>query len=211
LEEGSKLNYVLSNQIPQKASLVCSVHTDLQKDSSLNFLSSSIGGFLSRISLGVDLNGTGSNCNVQGMTISNHDQISDIHSRISHNFPNSNSSQLQKNLVLGNAKAVFAGKIQVHNGAFNTKSNQLCKTLLLSPMSKINSMPILEINNENVECTHGSTVSDLDDEQIFYFQSRGISVEKARFVLTLGFVKEMIEKLPKELGEYLAKCINAFV
>jgi Fe-S cluster assembly protein SufD len=201
----------LSNQIPSDSSIVCSVHAELQKDSSFNFLSASIGGFLSRISLGIDMNGKGSSCDVQGMTIANNNQISDIHTRITHNYPVSNSSQLQKNLVLGNAKAIFAGKIQVHNGAFDTKSNQLCKTLLLSPTSKINAMPILEINNENVECTHGSTVSDLDDEQIFYFQSRGILPEKARFLLTLGFVQEMIGKFPKELANYFAKAINSVV
>ncbi|AFP65464.1 Fe-S cluster assembly protein SufD (nucleomorph) [Chroomonas mesostigmatica CCMP1168] len=211
LEEGAELNYVVSNQISQKASIVLSIHAELQKNSSLNFLSASIGGFLSRMSLGIDLNGSGSNCNIQGITVASNNQLSDIHSRISHNYPYSTSSQLHKNLVSGKASAVFAGKVQVHNGAFDTESDQLCKTLLLSPTSKIDSMPILEINNQNVKCTHGSTVSDLDDEQIFYFQSRGISVEKARFLLTLGFVKEMIEKFPKELVVFFSEFLGTVV
>lgn len=211
LEEGSTLNYVLSNQISQKSSMISSVHADLQNNSSFNFSSASIGGFWSRINLGIDMNGTGSTCNILGMTVATNEQISDIHSRISHNYPNSNSSQLHKNLVSGKASVVFAGKVQVHNGAYETNSDQLCKTLLLSPTSKVDSMPILEINNENVKCTHGSTVSDLDDEQIFYFQSRGISIEKARFLLTFGFVKEMMNKFPKELIDKFSKFINSFI
>lgn len=211
LEEGSEINYILANQISQKGSLISSIHADLQKNSYFNFLSASSGGFLSRINLGIDLNGTRSRCDVQGLTIIKDEQLSDIHSRISHNYPNCNSLQFHKNLVTEKAKAVFAGKIQVHNGASETESEQLCKTLLLSPTSKVDSMPVLEINNENVKCAHGSTISDLDDDQIFYFQSRGISTEKARFLLTLGFVREIIAKFPKELISYFTKSIDSFV
>jgi Fe-S cluster assembly protein SufD len=211
IKEGAKVNFILANEISKKAALVNSIHAELEKDSSFGFLSASFGGFLSRLNLGIDLNGLKSKCDVQGITVVDTVQISDIHSRISHNYPNCNSSQIHKNLVSGKAHAIFAGKVQVHNGASDTQSDQLCKTLLLSSSSKVDSMPILEINNENVKCTHGSTVSDLDDDQLFYFQSRGISSEKARFFLTIGFVKEIIQKFPKELLKRFSQSVDSLV
>uniref|UniRef100_A0A7S0VXI3 SUF system FeS cluster assembly SufBD core domain-containing protein n=1 Tax=Hemiselmis tepida TaxID=464990 RepID=A0A7S0VXI3_9CRYP len=211
VDEGAQLDFFLINQVPEQASNFNSIHADLRKSSSFNFLSTSFGGFLSRISLGIDLNGINASCNVEGITVVKNSQISDIHSRISHNYPLCKSSQLHKNLISDKGHAIFAGKVQVHNGAYETESNQLCKSLLLSQTSKVDSMPILEINNEDVKCTHGSTVSDLDQEQLFYFKSRGIPVEKARFLLTIGFIKEIIEKLPKELNENLSQSVNNLI
>mmetsp|Transcript_41359 Transcript_41359/g.95937 ORF Transcript_41359/g.95937 Transcript_41359/m.95937 type:complete len:342 (+) Transcript_41359:11-1036(+) len=211
VDEEAQIDFFLINQVTEKASNFNSIHADLRKGSSFNFLSASFGGFLSRISLGIDLNGINASCNVEGVTVVKNSQISDIHSRISHNYPLCKSSQLQKNLISDKGHAIFAGKVQVHNGAYETESNQLCKSLLLSQTSKVDSMPILEINNEDVKCTHGSTVSDLDQEQLFYFKSRGIPIEKARFLLTIGFIKEIIEKLPKELNENLSESVNYLI
>ena len=123
-------------------------------------------------------------------------------------MPNSESSQLQKILLTDNAHGVFAGKIQVQHGADNTNSDQLCKTLLLSPYSRVDALPILEINNENVKCTHGSTVSDLNDNQMFYLQSRGILEKDAKKLLTVGFVNEMVNNYPQRLKEKIIKQLN---
>jgi Fe-S cluster assembly protein SufD len=211
VEEKSKINYFLINQIPEKSSCFNSIHADLKKQSDFKIFSFSMGGFLSRVSLGIDLNGIESNCEVEGVSVVKNSQISDLHSRISHNYPSCKSSQLQKNLISGNGHAIFAGKIQVHNGASETESSQLCKSLILSPQSRVDSMPILEINNENVKCTHGSTVSDLDEDQLFYFRSRGIPEEKARYLLTLGFVNELSRKLPKKLMNYFSNSIKELI
>jgi Fe-S cluster assembly protein SufD len=210
LEENSKVDYTLINDVSLNSAIVNSIHIEQKKNSTFNFLSISKGGFFSRINLGVDLNGINSICNIFGINLGKENQQTDFHSRISHNYPKCKSNQIHKNLVSGKSGAVFAGKIQVHQGAFQTESDQLCKTLLLSPISKIDTMPILEINNEDVKCTHGTTVSDLDDEQIFYFQSRGISTEKARYLLTTGFIKDMIIKLPKELTTNILKSLNSY-
>jgi len=211
LGKNSKLNFTLLNEISESSSKISSIHVNSQKESFFNFKSISFGGFLSRISLGIDMNGIGSLCKVNGLTIAKESQISDFHSRISHNFPKCQSSQLQKNLITGKGHGIFAGKIQVQHGAFETESDQLSKTLLLSSKAKIDALPILEINNENVKCTHGSTVSDLDENQIFYFQSRGIELEKARYLLTIGFVEEIIEGLPEKVLKRFSNFINSFL
>merc|ERR1712127_275896 len=211
LKEKSILDFFLVNLNSNKSTFISSIHAEIKESSRLNFSSISLGGLFSRVNLGVDINGTGCECNIKGTSIASGSQISDFHSRISHNLPNSQSSQLQKILLSDKAHGVFAGKIQVQHGAGNTNSDQLCKTLLLSPSSRIDALPILEINNEDVKCTHGSTVSDLDENQMFYLQSRGILKNEAKKLLTRGFVNEMISGFPDEIKSKIAKRIEVFM
>lgn len=196
LNQNSKLEYNFINQVPQSSAQITSIHVEIEKNAHFKFSSAVTGSFLSRLNLGIDINGINSSAKLNGITFANSDKIIDIHSRISHNYPECISSQLHKNLVLDKGHAIFAGKVQVHSGSFNTESDQLCKTLLLSSTSRIDAMPILEINNDNVKCTHGATVSDLDKNQIFYLLSRGISSETAKKILTDGFVKDVIDYFP---------------
>jgi len=209
LQENSKMHYCFISQIPESASQFISIHTDIQKNAHFDFYSASLGGFVSRINLGIDINGINSSVKVKGISFVNNNRISDFHSRISHNYPECSSLQLHKNLVLDKGHAIFAGKIQVHSGSFNTESEQLCKTLLLSPTARVDTMPILEINNDDVKCTHGSTVSDLDKNQIFYLQSRGISTEMGRKLLTNGFIIDIIENFPNEFGKKFLQVLNS--
>mmetsp|Transcript_4387 Transcript_4387/g.10566 ORF Transcript_4387/g.10566 Transcript_4387/m.10566 type:complete len:477 (-) Transcript_4387:3064-4494(-) len=211
LKEKSSLEFAFVNEISQMSSHITSIHAELETKSNLNFIASSFGGFMSRISLGIDLNGKEANCEVKGISITDKSNSTDFHSRISHNYPNCRSSQFQKNLVSGKGRSIFAGKIQVQHGSYQTEADQLCKTLLLSSDSRIDSLPILEINNEDVKCTHGSTVSDLDQNQIFYFQSRGISDDSAKFLLTLGFIEEITSKLPSEIQKRLSAEVTKII
>nr|UXY87820.1 Fe-S cluster assembly protein SufD [Cryptomonas curvata] len=196
LNENSSMEYNFINQVPETASQITSIHVEIEKNAHFQFSSASTGGFLSRLNIGIDINGINSSTKLNGISLANKRKTIDIHSRISHNYPECTSSQLHKNLVSEEGHAIFAGKIQVHSGSFNTKSEQLCKTLLLSSTSRIDTMPILEINNDNVKCTHGATVSDLDKNQLFYLQSRGISSETAKKILTNGFFKDIIDCFP---------------
>jgi Fe-S cluster assembly protein SufD len=207
-KEKSMLDFFLINESSNKSVFISSIHAEIKENSSLNFSTISLGGVFSRVNLGVDINGTNCVCNIKGASVANDKQISDFHSRISHNLPNSKSSQLQKILLTDKAHGVFAGKIQVQHGAGNTSSDQLCKTLLLSPSSRIDALPILEINNENVKCTHGSTVSDLDTNQLFYLQSRGIPQGEAKNLLTIGFINEMVNEYPEMLRSKILKKLN---
>lgn len=204
-KEESVLDFFLINESSKKSAFINSIHADLKEGSCFNFSTISFGGLFTRVNLGVDINGTNCQCNVKGASVATDNQVSDFHSRISHNLPSSRSSQLQKILLTDRAHGVFAGKIQVQHGAGDTNSDQLCKTLLLSPSSRIDALPILEINNENVKCTHGSTVSDLDQNQMFYLQSRGIPKADAKKLLTTGFVNEMISEYPEKLKMKITK------
>ena len=110
-------------------------------------------------------------------------QISDLHSSITHAAPSTVSRQQHRNIVSGRGECVFKGRIKVEQIAQETDSEQLCRTLLLTDRAKVVMMPSLEIIADQVKCTHGATVSDLAGEEIFYLQSRGISVMDARKIL----------------------------
>ena len=210
LHENSEMDYIFISQVPKLASQITSIHVEIEKNAHFRFYSAITGGFLSRLNIGIDVNGINSSAKLKGISISNSENIIDLHSRISHNYPECVSSQLHKNLVFDKGHAVFAGKIQVHSGSFNTESEQLCKTLLLSSTSKIDAMPILEINNDNVKCTHGATVSDLDKNEIFYFLSRGISIDIAKKILTRGFIKDLVDNFPKGFDLFFLSNIQFF-
>lgn len=210
-KEGSTLDFYLINETSNLSTCINSIHAEIKKDSTFNFSTISLGGLLSRINLGIDINGTNCKCSVKGTSIAKDFQLSDFHSRISHNLPNSKSSQLQKILLTDKAHGIFAGKIQIQHGAGNTNSDQLCKTLLLSPSSRVDALPILEINNENVKCTHGSTVSDLDINQMFYLQTRGINKNDAKKLLTKGFINEMILDYPPELKSKVSQQLEFLI
>nr|UXY87327.1 Fe-S cluster assembly protein SufD [Cryptomonas sp.] len=209
LHENSRLKYIFINQIPDSASQIVSIHAELLKSSTLEISSAFLGGFVSRINLGIDMNGMYAHVKARGISLVNNNRIADLHSRISHNYPECSSFQLHKNLISDRGHAVFAGKIQAHSGSFNVVSEQLCKTLLLSPTCRVDAMPILEINNENVKCTHGSTVSDLDKNQIFYFQSRGIDIDIARKLLTNGFAREILRDFPENFENFFSISTNS--
>jgi hypothetical protein len=109
------------------------------------------------------------------------------------------SSQLQKNLLAQKGRAVFRGLIRANEQAAQTVANQLSRSMLLSDGAKLDVLPCLEIIADDVECTHGATVAELDEEKVFYFRARGISAEAARFALVKGFALEMLSDVPYEV------------
>ena len=100
--------------------------------------------------------------------------------------------------MAGRGRVVFRGGVRVPRGADNTTANQLCRSLLLSDDARVDIAPTLEIDTDEVECTHGATVSDLDDEMIFYLQARGLSRLQARSLLLEGWARSALAMVPSE-------------
>jgi Fe-S cluster assembly protein SufD len=211
LEKNVKFDFTLVNKLSKTAFQIKSIFADLGQKAEFNLNNISLGGRICRINLGIELNGVESSTRVHGLFAAKNANVLDLHSRISHNFPNCYSKQLQKNLVFDSAQTVFAGKVQVQNGASGTNSDQLCKTLLLSEKARVDAIPILEINNEDVKCTHGATVSDLDDSQIFYIESRGISKDIAKKVLINGFAEEIVKEIPTNVATRVEENVTMFL
>ena len=170
-----------------------------------------LGGKLSRHNLEILQTGEQTETTLNGLTIITGNQLSDTHSALALNYPHSNSNQLQKNIIADKAHGVFNGKIFVPKPAQLTDASQLNRNLLLSPQAKVDTKPQLEITADNVKCAHGATVSQLEDDEIFYLQSRGIDENSARHLLINAFAAEIINKIPvPPLRQNLTQTVNQF-
>lgn len=168
-----------------------------QLDRSSNFTSHAIdlGGALVRNDLNAVLAAEGVECTLNGLYMMKGQQHVDNHTRIDHVKPHCNSRELYKGVLDGRSKGVFNGKIYVHKDAQKTDAKQTNKNLLLSENAAINTKPQLEIYADDVKCTHGSTIGQLDEDALFYLRSRGIGRQTARSLLTYAFASEMINRI----------------
>ena len=156
----------------------------------------SLGAKISRHNLEVYQTGEQTQTTLNGLTMINGEQVGDTHSKIAFSKPHGTSNQVQKCIVGDRAHAIFNGKVSVPQAAQLTNAAQLSRNLLLSPRARIDTKPQLEITADNVKCAHGATVSQLEDDEIFYLQSRGLNQEEARKLLTYAFAIEIINQIP---------------
>jgi Fe-S cluster assembly protein SufD len=168
----------------------------------------SIGGALVRNDVIAVLDGEGIDCILNGLYLGEGRQVIANHMRVEHAKPHCASHELYKGVLDGASRAVFNGLIHVHPGAQKTDAKQSNRNLLLSPHAIANSNPQLEIFADDVKCTHGSTVGQLDEDAIFYLRSRGIGEEAARSLLTYAFASDVVERIKvapvrKDLEELL--------
>jgi Fe-S cluster assembly protein SufD len=148
---------------------------------------------------------------LNGLAMVNGEQESDTHSTISLTKPHGVTNQLHKCIVDDRAHAIFNGKVFVPQAAQLTNAGQLNRNLILSSTAKIDTKPQLEITADNVKCSHGATVSQLEDDEIFYLQSRGLDVETAKILLINAFAVEIIDRIPvASIREKLAIAVKAF-
>jgi Fe-S cluster assembly protein SufD len=172
----------------------------------------SLGGKLSRHNLEVFQAGEQTDTNLFGLTAISGNQVGDTHSAIALNYPHGTTNQLHKCIVSHRAHGVFNGKVFVPKPAQLTNAAQLNRNLLLSSRARIDTKPQLEITADNVKCSHGATVSQLEDDEIFYLQSRGINASDARNLLVNAFAAEIINQLPiNSLRESLNTSIQQLV
>jgi len=140
----------------------------------------------------------GTEATVNGLYLPSGSQHVDNHTMIDHARPHGTSHELYKGILSGASAAVFNGKIIVRAGAQKTDAKQTNKNLVLSEDATINTKPELQIHADDVRCTHGATIGQLDQEAIFYLQSRGIGKEQARDLLTYAFARDVIDRIKVE-------------
>lgn len=176
-----------------------------------NFMCNTItlSGGLVRNNIAVKLADEGCNCNLYGLYLAKGKQLVDNYTFINHAMPLCISNQVYKGIIDDEASAVFFGRVLVAKDAQKTNANQSNKNVLLSESAKINSKPQLEIYADDVACSHGSTTGQLDQEAMFYMQTRGIQKEKARAMLLYGFISEVVNKIPNEaVKAYIDKLVK---
>jgi len=165
------------------------------RDARLASQTVTVGGAIVRNDVEVGLEAEGADCTLAGLFVSDGQQLHDTHTRVDHRKPHGTSRQLYKGILGGRARGVFHGRIVVHPDAQKTDSHQVNKNLLLSPEALVNSTPQLEIFADDVKCKHGSTTGQLDAGAIFYLQSRGLSAEAARSLLTYAFAGDLLSRI----------------
>ncbi|BAZ53296.1 FeS assembly protein SufD [Nostoc sp. NIES-4103] len=166
------------------------------RDSRYSCNAITFGGKLSRHNLEILQTGEQTETVLNGLTIISGKQVADTHSALALNYPHGTSKQLHKCIVGDRAHAVFNGKVFVPKPAQLTDAAQLNRNLLLSSKARVDTKPQLEITADNVKCAHGATVSQLEDDEIFYLQSRGINQNDARKLLINAFAAEIITQIP---------------
>jgi Fe-S cluster assembly protein SufD len=170
-----------------------------------------LGSQLSRHNWEIFQIGAQTETNLNGLAVVNGTQEADTHSTIALTKPHGTTNQLHKCIVDDRAHAIFNGKVFVPQAAQQTDAGQLNRNLLLSSTAKIDTKPQLEITADNVKCSHGATVSQLEDDEIFYLQSRGLDVETAKILLINAFAVEIIDRIPvASVREKLAVAVKAF-
>ncbi len=170
-----------------------------------NFVSNAIdfGGLIVRNNPRATLDAEGVESTLNGLYLGTGSQLIDNHTTIDHAKPHCNSHELYKGVLDGNARGVFNGKIFVRLDAQKTDAKQTNQALLLSDGASIDTKPQLEIFADDVKCTHGATIGQLDEEALFYLQTRGIQRDMARDILTYAFASDVIDRIKiKELRDY---------
>jgi Fe-S cluster assembly protein SufD len=160
--------------------------------------SAAIGAAIARTDFNVLLNGEHAEATLNGLVIATGNQLIDNHTLLQHEKPNCPSHELYKHVLDGKATGVFKGKIFVQKDAQKTDSKQTNKSLLLSDEATMHSQPALEIYADDVKCTHGSTTGPVDEDQVFYLRSRGVSAEAARHLLTYAFAADITRRIKVE-------------
>jgi Fe-S cluster assembly protein SufD len=166
------------------------------RSSDLQSFTISVGARLFRNDVRVALDGEAAHATIDGLVLVHENQLSDTHSVLDHRKPNCTSHQLHKCIVDGVGTSVFNGKIFVRQIAQKTDSYQANHNLQLSHHGMVYTKPQLEIFADDVKCSHGATVGQIDDEQLFYLKSRGLSEQQTRYLLTYGFAAQIVNALP---------------
>ncbi len=166
------------------------------EDSQYHGYSISLGSQLSRHNWEVFQGGKQTTTTLNGLALIGDTQVADTHSKIALNHPHGQTDQIHKCVVNGKAHGIFNGKVLVPQAAQQTNANQLSRTLLLSPQARIDTKPQLEITADDVKCSHGATISQLSDDEMFYLQSRGLDPATSRTLLINAFAIEVIESVP---------------
>jgi Fe-S cluster assembly protein SufD len=205
---GAVIDYYRLQNESSSGYLVAALEADIGRNCSFTAHSVTLNGALIRNDIHVLLNGEGSECVLNGLYLPSDTQHVDNHTEIEHAKPRATSQELYKGILSGAARAVFNGKILVHKDAQKTDARQTNKNLLLSDHAVVNTKPQLEIHADDVKCSHGSTIGQLDKDALFYLRSRGLDKAEAQSLLSYAFASDLIGRvriapLRARLDDYL--------
>lgn len=208
VDENSRIDYCKIQDAPNIIE-VCNTSITQKDNSHVNTFTLLTEGILVRNNLSISIDGENCESHFHGLSLLKGDTIGDHHTVVDHRKPNSFSNELYKGVMDDKSKGIFNGKIYVRPHAQKTNAFQSNRNILLTEQATINTKPQLEIWADDVKCSHGCTTGQLDDEALFYLQSRGIAKEDARAMLLYAFAMQTIELITNEsLKTYIDKLIS---
>lgn len=208
IDENAKLT---SYTIQTENELSYAVHTNqvsVNKYANYTNTTLTLSGELVRNNHNVELVGENCEANLNGLFITNGNQLVDNHTLIDHQVPNCQSNELYKGIAKGKSTGVFNGKIFVRKDAQKTNAYQSSKNILLSDDATINTKPQLEIYADDVKCSHGTSTGKIDEDALYYLKARGIGDDNARKLLLQAFAQELIDKI--EIESLKEKVLHLF-
>lgn len=198
LEANAELEHYLLQEESRKAFHVATVQVHQARDARYRSHAVAFGAQLARTDINAVLDGEGAQCHLAGLYMVDGRQHVDFHTTVDHARPHGTSREFYKGILDGRARGVFNGRVHVHPHAQKTDSEQSNKNLLLSRDAEVDTKPELEIYADDVKCSHGATVGQLDENMLFYLRARGIDKEAARGLLTYGFAQDVIDGMSLE-------------
>ena len=195
INQGANLEHVILDDYADNTYHIANIYAEQRKDSNFVSHNFSIGKKFARRDYHIELAEMGANCDLNGLYFASNEEHIDHHTTIEHMKNNCTSNEHYKGILGGKAVAVFNGRIHVHPDAQKTDAIQNNQNLLLSDDAIIHTKPELEIYADDVKCTHGATVGQLDDKAMFYLRARGLDTDGARRLLMRAYVGEIIEKI----------------
>ena len=193
--ENSHVEYYKAQLESFGAYHISNTRMHLAANSHLESFALDLGAKLTRNTLHISLNGDNIHAGLDGLYALAEDQHVDNHSAVDHRFPHCVSDQLYKGLLDGKSRGVFNGKIFVRQAAQKTDAYQLNRNVILSDNASVDTKPQLEINADDVRCTHGATIGQMSPSEVFYLQSRGIDKERAIDMLSHGFAEDALNRI----------------
>ena len=213
MEEGSSLKLYRLQGVNTPARHLTRLGITMQRDAQLEMCTVTLGGGHVRNNVVVRMQGEGCSCKADGLYLIDREQECDNYIFVEHAKPHCQSSELYKGIMDDAARARFNGHVLVQDGAVKTEAYMTNRNILLTDKAHVDTRPFLEIYNDDVKCSHGSTIGQLDEQAKFYLQTRGISERTAMTMLSYAFCDEVIrsiaiEELRNAVGDMVKKRLH---
>ncbi|MCB1694054.1 MAG: Fe-S cluster assembly protein SufD [Pseudomonadales bacterium] len=195
---GAHLRHYRLHLEQEQAVHIGGMHVDLASDAELDSFHLGLGGRLKRVDIVVNHRGERAACRLNGVYLPRHDQHIDYHTCIEHRVPSCTTDENFRGIIGDRARAVFNGRIHIHPDARKTRAELSNKNLLTSDQAEVDTKPELEIYTDDVQCAHGATVAQLEEQAVYYLRSRGVSLQDTRTMLSFGFINELIDDIGDE-------------
>jgi Fe-S cluster assembly protein SufD len=198
LAENAHIDHYKLQRESESAFHIAQMNVRLKRSSNFSSHSITFGGAITRNEVNALLAAENIECTLNGLYLANGRRLVDNHTAIDHAMPRCNSHEVYKGILDDRSRGIFNGKIFVRQDAQKTDAKQTNRTLLLSEDAQINTKPQLEIFADDVKCTHGATVGQLDANQLFYLRSRGLPLQDARALLVYAFASDIVSRIKVE-------------